>query len=54
MQIQENTPMFLYAFCLRVQLYAWNNASMKKDLQDTSKLYGLVSVESDTLFFLAR
>lgn len=35
-------------FNLRVQPYAWNNVFLRNDLQDTSKCYGWVSIESCT------
>lgn len=44
-QVQENNPMLFHWFGLRVQLCAWNSVLMTKDPQDTSKPYGLVSIE---------
>ena len=51
-KIQENFPALFQTSDLRVQLYTWNKALMINNLQDTSKLYGLVSIESCK--FLAR
>ena len=51
-KVQENTPMFLHTFGLRVQLYTRNKVLMTKDPTDTPKLHGLVSIELCTL--LAR
>ena len=43
-QEQENTPMLLHTFDLRVQLYACKNVLVTNDAQDTPKLYRLVSI----------
>lgn len=47
-QVHENNPMFLHTIDFRVQLYAWS-ILITNDLQDTTKLYGLVSVKSCTI-----
>ena len=49
-QVQENTPMFIHRFSLRVEFLTWVSVLKITDLQDNPKLYGFVSIESCILF----